>query len=61
MNITNVEEGLEAWAADIQSVAIDSRIPDDDRERVLHETDQNHAQMYDVVAAYVQSRFYTVL
>jgi hypothetical protein len=60
MNITTIEESLQAWAMDIQDVASDARIPDDDRERVLYETDQNHAQIQDAVTAYVQARFCTV-
>lgn len=60
MNIKTIEESLEAWAVDIQNAAIDARIPDDDRERVLHETNENHAGLYDAVTAYVQARFCTV-
>ena len=61
MNITNPDESLDAWERDTKSVLTDPLVPEIDRDRVLYETDREHAQMHDVVTAYYEARFMRIL
>ncbi len=49
MNITNSDECLEEWEREFIRTGDDSLIPEEDRERVLHEVDQLYNEMYDIL------------
>ena len=60
MNIRTTEDCLDAWNQASQDAGTGTDILEEDRERVVHETDAEFACVLDTVTAYFNARFFRV-
>lgn len=60
MNIRTTEDCLDAWNRASHDAETGTGIPEEDKERVAHETDVEFACVLDTVTAYFNARFFRV-